>query len=100
MLAFVGAKNWAYAQQLEGELLRCSSLATRHGETTRLIGLAACRGIIAFARGDYARAVELLGALPPIAHRIGGSHAQRDLLYLTLLEAVQRLRRPQLRIAA
>jgi hypothetical protein len=100
MLAFVGAKNWAYAQQLEGELLRCSSLATRHGETTRLIGLAACRGIIAFARGDYARAVELLGGLPPIAHRIGGSHAQRDLLYLTLLEAVQRLRRPQLRIAA
>jgi len=51
------------------------------------------RALIAFGRGDYARATQALGVLPASAHRIGGSHAQRDLRYLTLLEAVQRLRR-------
>jgi hypothetical protein len=34
----------------------------------------------------------LLGIIPSVARKIGGSHAQRDLLYLTLLEAVRRLR--------
>jgi len=31
---------------------------------------------------------------------MGGSHAQRDLLYLTLMEAVRRLRHPTGRVAA
>ena len=55
---------------------------------------------IALGRGNYARCIELLSTLPPRAHRIGGSHAQRDVLYLTLLSAVERLRRPRLRVAA
>jgi tetratricopeptide (TPR) repeat protein len=100
MLALVGAQDWGQASRLESELARCQHFATRHSETTRLVGLPACRGIIAFGRGDYARAIELLGAIPAFARRIGGSHAQRDVLYLTLLEAVQRIRRSQLRIAA
>jgi hypothetical protein len=32
--------------------------------------------------------------MPRSVQRLGGSHAQRDLLYLTLLRAVERLRRP------
>jgi tetratricopeptide (TPR) repeat protein len=100
MLALVGARDWAQAQRLESELLRRRPFATRHGETTRLIGLPACRGLIAFGRGRYARAIELLSALPAFAGRIGGSHAQRDVLYLTLLEAVQRMRRPRVRAGA
>jgi hypothetical protein len=74
-------------------LQRSQSLRTRYGETTRLVGLPVARALIAFGRGDYARAIQALGVLPASAHRIGGSDAQRDLLYLTLLEAVQRLRR-------
>lgn len=100
MLALVGARDWGRAQHLESELNQRQHFATRHGETTRLIGLPACRAIIAFGRGDYARSIELLGALPEFARRIGGSHAQRDVLYLTLVEAVQRLRKPRLRAAA
>jgi hypothetical protein len=100
MLALVGARDWAQANRLESELLRRRPFATRHGETTRLIGLPACRGLIAFGRGRYARAVELLSALPAFAGRIGGSHAQRDVLYLTLLEAVQRIRRPRVSAGA
>ena len=29
-----------------------------------------------------------------LAHRLGGSHAQRDVLHLTVLRAVERIRRP------
>ncbi len=100
MLALVGARDWTGAHALENELMRRHNLATRHGETTRLVGLAACRAIMAFGRGDYSRCVELLGRLPPWVQRIGGSHAQRDVFYLTLLTAIERLRRPRLRVAA
>jgi tetratricopeptide (TPR) repeat protein len=100
MLALVGARDWKAAGGLEGALLRRQTLNTRYGVTTSLIGLPACRALIAFGRGDYARATQLLGAIPAVARKIGGSHAQRDLLYLTLLEAVRRLRRPARSAAA
>jgi hypothetical protein len=94
MVALVGARDWQGAARLERSLLTRQALNTRYGVTTSLVGLPACRALIAFGRGDYARATQLLGAIPPVARRIGGSHAQRDLLYLTLLDAVRRLRRP------
>jgi tetratricopeptide (TPR) repeat protein len=94
MIAFVGARNWKLAQRLERALAQRYSQRSRYGETTRQAGLTACRGVIAFGRGDYARAISLLGSLPALAHRIGGSHAQRDVLHLTLLRAVEYMRRP------
>jgi tetratricopeptide (TPR) repeat protein len=102
MLAFVGARDWDRALRLELALAKSQSLPTRHGETTRQLGLPACRALIAFGRGDYTRAISLLASLPALAHRLGGSHAQRDVLHLTLLQAIERIRRParQLRIAA
>ena len=93
MLAHVRARDWRAASRLENALLRSHAQHSRYGETTRLVGLAACRAIIAFGRGYYARASELIGALPASAHRLGGSHAQPNLLYLTRLEAGRRLRR-------
>ena len=57
--------------------------------------LAGQRGA-ATAGDDYA----LLAALPVLAHRIGGSHAHRGVLSLTLLRAVQQIRRPQPVLAA
>jgi hypothetical protein len=33
-----------------------------------------------------------------VAHRLGGSHAQRDVLHLTLLQAIERIRRPARRL--
>jgi len=102
MIAFVGAGNWNLAQRLERELVQRESRCTRHGDTTRLIGLPAGRAVIAFGRGDYTSAIRLLSSLPALAHRIGGSHAQRDVLHLTLLRAVEYIRRPvsRLRTAA
>jgi hypothetical protein len=48
------------------------------------------QGIAAFGRGQYAAAVQHLEPVRDIAHRFGGSHAQRDLLILTLIEAAAR----------
>ena len=98
MLAFVGARKWHLAERMEHELARRQSALTRHGETTRLVGLSATRALLAFGRGDYGRAIELLASLPPLAHRIGGSHAQRDVLDLTLLRAAAYIRRPLFRL--
>ena len=57
---------------------------------TRLVGLPASRALAAFGRGDYDLADALLRGLPPVAHRIGGSHAQRDILQLTRAAAAAR----------
>ena len=102
MIAFVGARNWNLAQRLERELAQRQSHSTRHGATTRLIGLPACRALIAFGRRDYSTAIGLLTSLPALAQRIGGSHAQRDVLHLTLRRAVECVSRPvsRLRTAA
>jgi tetratricopeptide (TPR) repeat protein len=94
MLAFVGARDWDRARQLERTLASGQSPATRHGATTRLVGLPACRALMAYGRGDDSLALTLLASLPALAHRFGGSQAQRDVLNLTMLETIERLRRP------
>jgi len=94
MMAFVGARDWARAQGLERTLARAQLLPTRHGWTTRQLGLPACRALIAFGRGNNTLAITLLASLPAMAHRLGGSHAQRDVLHLTLLNAIEHVRRP------
>jgi tetratricopeptide (TPR) repeat protein len=98
MLAFVGAQDWHRVHRLELVLAKSQSLPTRYGTATREIGLPACRGLIAFGRGNNNLAITLLSSLPELAHRLGGSHAQRDVLYLTLLHAIEHIRRPARRL--
>jgi hypothetical protein len=51
------------------------------------VGLPACQALAAFGKQDFATAARLLGALPAVSHRLGGSHAQRGVLGLTLRAA-------------
>ena len=95
MLASVGARDWDRASRLERALAARQSLPTRHGATTRQIGLPACRALIAFGHGNDTLALTLLASLPALAHRFGGSHAQRDVLHMTMLASIERLRRPR-----
>ena len=92
MLAFVGARDWQRADRLVRSLRSAYVKPSRHGTTTRLLGLAACRALAAFGRGDDMLAITLLASLPAQAHRLGGSHAQRDVLQLTMQRAAERLR--------
>jgi hypothetical protein len=94
MLAFVGARDDTRAQRLLKTLATAQSRPTRHGHTTRQLGMPACRALRAFGQRNHTLAITLLASLPATAHRLGGSHAQRDVLHLTLLQAVQRIRRP------
>lgn len=57
---------------------------------TREIGRPATLAMQAFARGEHARSLALLRPIRHEAHRFGGSHAQRDLLDLTIIEAARR----------
>jgi hypothetical protein len=62
-----------------------------NGEMTLIVGLPACRALIAFGQGQCQTANALLSALPPVAHHLGGSQKQRHVLTLTRDVALQRL---------
>jgi tetratricopeptide (TPR) repeat protein len=57
---------------------------------TARIGLPACRAIAAFAEGRPGEAIEQLYPIRHHLNEFGGSHAQRDALHRTLLEAALR----------
>ncbi|HEX9182913.1 MAG TPA: tetratricopeptide repeat protein [Burkholderiales bacterium] len=83
MMTFAGAQRWDLAHALLAAQSRRILQRGSNSEMTRLVGLPACRALNAFGRGDYATAENLLSRLPPSAHRVGGSHAQRDVFELT-----------------
>ena len=56
---------------------------------TAEVGRRLIDGALAFASGDYARAVEAI-CRSEDSVRIGGSHAQRDIVNLTLIAAAER----------
>jgi tetratricopeptide (TPR) repeat protein len=82
-LALAGRLGTAYGLVAE--------LATRASGTNEVMlqraGLDVMFGVIAFARRQYPSAVELLGQARRHASVLGGSHAQRDVIDLTLLAA-------------
>lgn len=53
----------------------------------REVGLPLLRGLLAFGRGEHDAAADALYPVRALAQRFGGSHAQRDLIDLTLLAA-------------
>lgn len=60
------------------------------GRMTRNVGVPLVRAVEAFVEGRYAYAIEAIESVRDEAHRFGGSHAQRDVLTLTLIEAALR----------
>ena len=78
-------------------LARCAERALAPGDArrdnhavAREVGLPLARGLIAFARGDSDEAADQLYAARASAQRLGGSHAQRDVIDQTLLAACAR----------
>lgn len=89
MMAFAGAGREDLAQQLLAAARRSAARPGVVGAMARMVSEPAGRALHAFGRGDYALAERLLRALPPVSSRIGGSHAQRDVLELTRFAARQ-----------
>ncbi|CAG9171557.1 tetratricopeptide repeat protein [Cupriavidus pampae] len=67
-----------------------------NGTMTAEVGLPMAEGLIAFERGDYEASIARLMPTRMICHRFGGSHAQRDVFTLTLIEAALRAGRVNL----
>src|SRR5258707_622733 len=63
---------------------------------TASIGLPVCRSLVQFGRGEYDSVIADLLPIRTRMHRFGGSHAQRDAVERTLLEAAMRAGRLEL----
>ena len=89
-MAFVATGHETALSRL---VLRMRDAAAKEGTNaamTREVGLPLVEGVAAFERGRYAEAIAAIEPMRDRAHRFGGSHAQRDLITLTLIEAAIR----------
>lgn len=92
MITFIAAARDADA----GELLAVQQEAAGgHGDDDNTgfsaeVGLPLSQAIMAFGAERYEESARLLRAIRHRAHRFGGSHAQRDLIDLTLIAAAER----------
>ncbi|MGE0258432.1 MAG: tetratricopeptide repeat protein [Alphaproteobacteria bacterium] len=98
MMAFVGAGRSGASETLLASHAEAIVRAGDNASFTREVGHPLAKAIQAFGEGDYASAVRRLRPIRNIAHRFGGSHAQRDVIDLTLIEAA--FRSGQTRLAA
>ncbi|TPM99422.1 tetratricopeptide repeat protein [Mesorhizobium sp. B2-1-3A] len=90
MMAFVGAGLDAPARTLLEAQREAMSGSDDNAAFTRDVGYPLTLAIKAFGEGNYAEAIRLIRPIRAIAHRFGGSHAQRDVIDLTLIEAALR----------
>jgi tetratricopeptide (TPR) repeat protein len=90
MMAFAMAGRSADAQAVLEAQAAAAEADDDNADFTLEVGAAATRAVKAYADGDFAAAVELLRPIRNKAHRFGGSHAQRDLLDQTLIDAARR----------
>jgi tetratricopeptide (TPR) repeat protein len=89
-MAFVGAGRNQDARDTLNRLQRRAQEGGTAAMMSGDVGVPLCRGIMAFGQGDYRHALDDLLRAQPIAHRFGGSHAQRDVIALTAVEAALR----------
>ncbi len=90
IMAELGAGDDALVQRRLAWMRATASGTTETATIYREVGLPLMDGLIAFHRGEYARAVALLQPVRFDLWRIGGSHAQRDVVDWTLTEAALR----------
>lgn len=90
IMAFLGAGRSKDITRTLAAMRRATSGHDDNAYMTRAIGLPLAEAFVAFDAGRYAETVEKIGSVRGIAQRFGGSHAQRDILTLTMLHAALR----------
>lgn len=90
LMAFVGAQRPDSVAAVLETQQRVMQGNSDNEAFTREVGQPLALAIKAFGQGRYDECVRLIRDIRGIAHRFGGSHAQRDLLDLTLIEAALR----------
>lgn len=88
VLALIGAGRMPAALDRVARVVAAlPRLDAGHQAMARDIGLPLMHGLLAFGQGRHDDAVAELYPVREVAHRFGGSHAQRDLIDQTLLAA-------------
>ncbi|MEQ8355991.1 MAG: tetratricopeptide repeat protein [Kiloniellaceae bacterium] len=90
MMAFVAEGCDREADELLAAQQMAMAGNSGNARMTWEVGFPLCSALRAFGRGDYATCINLLRPLRSRLNRFGGSHAQRDVFDLTLLEAAKR----------
>ena len=90
MTSFVAAGRAKAAAGLLKAVAASVAQRNTNGYMAREVGLPIVRAIEAFGREKYAEVVDLLMPVRYRAHIFGGSHAQRDIVHCTLIEAALR----------
>ncbi|MEQ8966544.1 MAG: tetratricopeptide repeat protein [Azospirillaceae bacterium] len=99
LMAFVGSGRpeaaHAWRRVAEATVEGAAGAGGTSAAMMREVGLPVLAAIEAFGAGDWETVIDRLMAVRYRAHRFGGSHAQRDILHRTLIEAALRAgRRP------
>ena len=90
MMNYVATGRSESAARLLGAVEQAAQAGGTNAGMTRSVGLPVVRAIEAFGREAYGEAVDLLMPVRYRAHAFGGSHAQRDILHRTVIEAALR----------
>jgi len=90
VMAFVGARRPDAIEEVLDAQQAAMRDAGDNASFTREVGHPLTLAIKAFGDARYDETVRLIRPVREIAHRFGGSHAQRDLFDLTLIEAALR----------
>jgi tetratricopeptide (TPR) repeat protein len=93
VMAFIGNGELDRA----GQVVAAQAEVAAHGDPGRTgwamtarVGLPVCRSLVHFGRGEYRSVLSELLPIRAQVHTFGGSHAQRDAVERTLLEAAIR----------
>jgi len=87
IMAFLGAGRSGDVARTLAAMKHAAAGETDNAYMTRTVGLPLAEAFVAFDAGKYGETVDKIGAVRGIAQRFGGSHAQRDILTLTMLHA-------------
>lgn len=90
MAAYTATGRTQAAADLLKAVQACAAGQGTNARMTREVGLPIVQAIDAFGQGRFAQTVNLLLPVRYKAHAFGGSHAQRDIVHRTLIEAALR----------
>ena len=89
-MAFAASGRGTLLAEVREAMARAAQGGDDLARMTREVGIPLSDGVVAFTAGRYGEAIERIEPVRDIAHRFGGSHAQRDLITLTLIESALR----------
>ena len=87
MMSFAATGRTGEIVRLRRSMRNATKGDQSNASMTRDVGLPLAEGLLAFANNRYGEAIQTIEPVRDISGRFGGSHAQRDLLTLTMIDA-------------